>query len=1075
MFARLDSRHSPWSSTLTPAASTSTAQLLERSAIVTDPASVGDSGRFDDVIAQFESFYPFALDAFQRQAIQTLLAGDSVMVAAPTGTGKTVVAEFGVWEAFKRTGRVIYTTPIKALSNQKYRDLRAIYGDQVGLLTGDVSENREARVVIMTTEVLRNMLLQTPWDLDDVDTVIFDEIHYLADPERGTTWEESIILCPDHVQLICLSATINNAEEIAAWISRTHRPIRLITHTERAVPLALHYFIDGKLNLVVDHTGTKVRDFPHTGGELRRQVARGGFAKQRAERSTPEMDEPQPREIVDALAAKDMLPAIYFLFSRNDCQAFAERLAVMRPNLVTERQVGLIDQTIEAILAGMRPEDRELQQVQTMTALARKGIGFHHAGLLPILKQLVEVLFTRGLMEVVFATDTLALGINMPARTVVVGRMSKWDGRRRRMLIPNEFQQMAGRAGRRGMDAFGHVVVPYSPWISFRDTLEIATGPLLPVRSAFAIRYNTVLNLWDPPQGERVRSMLQQSLAQFQTSQRIRQLEDDIIEIGGDIAGVPKGCLIGLDAGDELLEDYRNVNGTLTTAQQKERRIKAELADVQRAAIAPPWPEPGRQALRRAFRYVPIGLVAHHREYGWGVYVGKGRGGVGLLLFGRSIRAVNEYRQIDYLTDGKTVKVPEALIEPPDPVEDVTTLVPEEEIERLWKRVERLGLPDLEAMAEEHRTREMDRVSGELAHLKAEATEARAQVNELHRVRQDHPCHACPRRKEHRDYLQRIDRLEKERRALEEVLHREAEAEEARIRGVIRGIREILSRFGYLYRGYPTAKADMLAGVFDNDGLILCEMVDRGLLDRLAPEDLAEVFSWFSFDRDFRYQNHFTLPDQLVLLRRRLEDLEHAILGEERDNGLYISEGHNATFYGAARAWCRGSTMAEIGEVLELSEGDLVLTFNKTIDLMRQVREMLADVMPENQLRFTLMEAERLLRRGIVEQSLKLGFAPIETPDIREDTATAEAAPEVEDEAPSEPAKPKRRRAAKTTVTAVADEAPTEPVMKRRIRTVKTQSEPAEIVSIGAAPEANGPESTATRGRRTAKKQTTGV
>ena len=400
------------------------------------------------------------------------------MVAAPTGTGKTVVAEFGVWEAFKRTGRVIYTTPIKALSNQKFRDLRAIYGDEVGLLTGDVSENRDARVVVMTTEVLRNMLLQTPWDLDDVDTVIFDEIHYLADPERGTTWEESIILCPDHVQLICLSATVTNADEIAAWISRTHRPIRLITHTERAVPLALYYFIDGKLNLVVDHTGAKVRDFP---AYRRRAAPPGGPRRLRQttrRAQTPEMDEPQPREIVDALAAKDMLPAIYFLFSRNDCQAFAERLAVMRPNLVTERQVGRIDQTIEAILAGMRPEDRELEQVQIMISLARKGIGFHHAGLLPILKQLVEVLFTRGLMQVVFATDTLALGVNMPARTVVIGRMSKWDGRRRRMLIPNEFQQMAGRAGRRGMDPFGHVVVPYSPWITFREMLDIATGEL---------------------------------------------------------------------------------------------------------------------------------------------------------------------------------------------------------------------------------------------------------------------------------------------------------------------------------------------------------------------------------------------------------------------------------------------------------------------------------------------------------------------------------------------------------------------------------------------------------------------
>jgi ATP-dependent RNA helicase HelY len=206
---------------------------------------------------------------------------------------------------------------------------------------------------------------------------------------------------------------------------------------------------------------------------------------------------------------------------------------------------------------------------------------------------------------------------------------------------------------------------------------------------------------------------------------------------------------------------------------------------------------------------------------------------------------------------------------------------------------------------------------------------------------------------------------------------------------VIRGIREVLDRFGYMHRGYPTAKADMLASVFDNDALILCELVDRGVLDRLSPEDLAEVFSWFSFDRDFRYGNHLTLPNHLVSLRRRLEDIEHSILGEERDHGLYISEGHNSTFYGAARAWSLGSTMVEITESIELSEGDLVLTFNKTIDLLRQVREMLEDVMPDHPLRFTLREAERLLRRDIVEQSLTLGFAPIvEEGGIEEDAKT---------------------------------------------------------------------------------------
>lgn len=1020
-------------------------------------------------INQFSVLYPFPLDPFQKEAIRTLLHGDSVMVAAPTGTGKTIVAEFGIYDTLKRAGRVLYTTPVKALSNQKYRDLRAIYGSEVGLLTGDVSENRDARIVVMTTEILRNMLLQTPWEVDEVDLVIFDEIHYLADPERGTTWEESIILCPEHVQLICLSATVTNADEIAAWISRTHRPIRLITHTQRAVPLSLYYFIENKLHQVVDHEGMLIRDFPHAGGEMKRQ---GGRPHRRSERDDPGMEEPQPREIIDALAAKNMLPAIYFLFSRNDCQSFAERLAMMRPHLVAPAQAPHIEAVLDAYLGALRPEDRELDQVKLIASLARKGIGFHHAGLLPVLKQLVEVLFGRGLMQVVFATDTLALGVNMPARSVVIGRMSKWDGRRRRPLISNEFQQMAGRAGRRGMDAFGHVVVPYSPWITFRETLTIAAGPLEPVRSAFAVRYNTVLHLWDPPEGDRVRSMLKQSLAQFQTSQRIRQIEDDIVEIGGDIAGTPQGCLIGYERGDDLLEEYRNLTSTQAAAQNREKRLLQGINELKKEAVAPPWSEPGRQALRRAFRNAMPGLVAHHRDHGWGVYLGKGRGGgVGLFLFGSSVGLVTEYRHIDYLTDDKSVKIPEALLDLDEPVEDAATLVDESELDKVWSRVARLDLPDLDAMVAEHRQREWARVSVEIEQAEVELREIARQQTELAEVRLAHVCHVCPRRREHRDYLSRLDKLEKERAALEEVLIRETEAEEERVRGVIWGISEVLHRFGYLRRGYATSKADMLAGVFDNDGLIICEMIDRGTLDRCAPEDLAEVFSWFSFDRDTRYANRFALPDHLVLLRRRLEDLEHAVLGEERDNGLFISEGHNPNFYGAARAWCRGMTMVEIGEIIELSEGDLVLTFNKTIDLMRQVREMLLDVLPEHPLRLALTMAESLLRRGIVEQSLTLGFAPIEAPPAPEEaiaapppprkrkTKPAETEPATAKPAPDEALAPKKKSRKKTEpapeVTASA-----EPAAKPK-RAARKKSEPATTADLPAAPKKRARKSTA--------------
>lgn len=937
-------------------------------------------GEIEDAVEQFSVFYPFVLDPFQRESIETFLGGDSVMVAAPTGTGKTIVAEFGVYESFRRGGRVMYTTPIKALSNQKFRDLRAIYDDNVGLLTGDISENPEAPIIVMTTEVLRNMLIQTPWELDAVDCIIFDEVHYIADPERGTTWEEAIILCPDHIQLICLSATVSNAQEIADWISRTHRPIRLITHTERAVPLALYYFLDRKLHLVIDHDGRQVADFPHTGGEIRRQLSRNGLTME--QRRQAEQSEPQPWEIIQALAAEEMLPAIYFLFSRRDCEDFAQRYAVMRPNLIRGADtVARIEHVLDAYLGEMRLEDRELEQVQKVGSLARLGIGFHHAGLLPILKQMVEVLFSQGLMQVVFATDTLALGVNMPARTVVIGRMTKWDGRRRRPLIPNEFQQMAGRAGRRGMDAKGNIVVPYSPWMTFRDMLEIATGELEPVRSAFAIRYNTVLNLWDPPHGSRVRHMLQQSLSQFQTARRVRELEDAIVEVGRSIDAAPKGCLLGLDAGDELLDDYRGLNTSINALRGRERRIQRDMDALRISLDDRPWPEPGRQALRRAFRDMPPGAVAHTRTDGWAVYLGRGtRGGVGLFLVDSGVKLIAEYRQIDYLPAiDDLVALPAALIGLEGPIDDACALVSPEEVEEIWAHVGAMNLPDLDRAIARHREMLDQRLGRERARLDAELRDHRDELSALNGARQSHPCHTCPRRKEHQNNLKQVSLLERERGEMESDLGRELTNEEERIRRIIRGIRDVLHRFNYLHRGYPTAKADTLANVFDTNGLVICEMIDRGYFDALGAAEAAEVFSWFAYDRDFRLGNTFTLPNRLVLLRRRLEDLEQEVLAAERGNGLFISTGHNEGFYGAMRAWCHGATISRILEQIELSEGDLVLTFNKTLDLMRQVREMLAQAMPDHPLRDVLARAETLVKRDIIEQSLALGFLPLVT------------------------------------------------------------------------------------------------
>ncbi|HET7035677.1 MAG TPA: helicase-related protein, partial [Thermomicrobiaceae bacterium] len=638
-----------------------------------------------------------------------------------------------------------------------------------------------------------------------------------------------------------------------------------------------------------------------------------------------------------------------------------------------------IEQIIQRYLGGMRLEDRELGQVESIATLARLGIGFHHAGLLPILKQLVEVLFSRGLMQVVFATDTLALGVNMPARTVVVGRMSKWDGRRRRLLISNEFQQMSGRAGRRGMDVKGNVVVPYSPFITFKETLHVATGPLEPVRSSFAIRYNTVLNLWDPPQGSRVRYMLQQSLSQFQAARRVRDLEDEVMLVAREIDEVPQGCLIGLDAGDELLEDYRRVIASINTLRGRERRLQRDMSDLQLSFDRRPWPVPGRQALRTVFKTLPAGTPVHLLHGGWAVYLGRGKqGGVGLFLSDGQVVLLAEYRQIDYLpVRGAPIALPAELTELDGPVDDVAALVGPELLEQLWREVAALELPDLDAQAAEHLRRQEERMGAERGRLEEELRELREQSRGLDEARQQHPCHLCERRKEHQANLRRVATLEKERADLEHDLSRELTGEEERVRRIIRGIRDVLHRFGYLHRGYATAKADTLANIFDTNGLILTEIVDRGILDKLEPADVAEVFSWFAYDRDFRFGNSFTLPSKLVLLRRRLDDLEQEVFATERGNGLFISTGHSDGFYGAMRAWCHGATMARVLEQIELSEGDLVLTFNKTIDVMRQVREMLSQARPDHPLRDTLAQAETLVRRDIVEQSLTIGFMPV--------------------------------------------------------------------------------------------------
>jgi ATP-dependent RNA helicase HelY len=497
----------------------------------------------DALVGEFTASLPYPLDPFQVDAIKALANHHSVLVAAPTGTGKTVVGEFGLYMARKYNSRAIYTTPIKALSNQKYRDFRAIWGDdQVGLLTGDVVVNRDAPILVMTTEVLRNMLV-TGASVDDVGSIVFDEVHYMGDAERGTAWEESILLAPRHVPLVCLSATVPNAGEIAEWIRDAHGELSCVFHDQRAVPLEHRYWLPDadpeqhsfKVFTVMDDSGEVVTDSARrlrsVGGELAGRVRWGGVSSGgfRGEERESGSDK-DPREIPAAwrvvryLEGEELTPAIYFLFSRRATEEAASSCVALKhvphaADLVREAK---------ARLSELSPEDRNLRQVAMLLGrFLPRGVAVHHAGLLPQVKLLVEEFFQAGKLRAVFATDTLALGINMPARTVVVGEMLKFDGQSRRLLTPNEYRQMTGRAGRRGIDERGVSLLIYSPWITFSQTMRVLTSDLLPLESAFRPTYSTAMNLWLRPEDEeRLADLYARSLRRFQHDRTLKELTE---------------------------------------------------------------------------------------------------------------------------------------------------------------------------------------------------------------------------------------------------------------------------------------------------------------------------------------------------------------------------------------------------------------------------------------------------------------------------------------------------------------------------------------------------------------------
>lgn len=513
-------------------------------------------------VERFAASLPFGLDGFQRDACQSLAEGRSVLVAAPTGAGKTTVAEFALFLAMAdEQTKVFYTAPMKALSNQKFHEFVGLYGSaQVGLLTGDTNINPQARIVVMTTEVLRNMLYADSDLLPDLGFVVMDEVHYLADRFRGAVWEEVIIHLPEHVRLVSLSATVSNAEEFGDWLQTVRGDTDVIVSEERPVPLQQHALVQSQLVDLFDPrasqakvnpelmdmarvSGRGVRGGPRSRRERERHRGHRGNWNAQA-RDALKMSRPA---LIEMLGQHTLLPAIFFIFSRAGCDAAVAQVMRSGVRLTTPEEREEIRQTVDEKLLAIPDEDLGVLGYWEWTEALQRGVAAHHAGMLPVFKEVVEDLYQRKLLKVVFATETLALGINMPARTVVLEQLEKFNGEARVPITPGEYTQLTGRAGRRGIDVEGHSVIQWSDGLDPQSVAALASRRSYPLNSSFRPSYNMAVNLIDQFGRDRTREILESSFAQFQADRAVVSLAQKVRANEASLAGYAESlsCHLG--------------------------------------------------------------------------------------------------------------------------------------------------------------------------------------------------------------------------------------------------------------------------------------------------------------------------------------------------------------------------------------------------------------------------------------------------------------------------------------------------------------------------------------------------
>ena len=863
-----------------------------------------------ELVERFRARYPFPLDDFQIEAIRALQGDQSVIVSAPTGAGKTLVAEFAILAALEAGQRIAYTTPLKALSNQKFGDFQRAYGeDKVGILTGDVKVNPHAPVVVMTTEILRNALYGSGFD--NLKYIVLDECHYMGDEGRGTVWEEIIVAAPREVVLVGLSATVANVKEIADWISIVHRPIVPIYHPQRPVPL--HYMVADLAGQVHDYDDVRRGRARLVGDESPRGDERTRWYTRRVV---------DPTVMIEALEQRRWLPAIYFIFSRAGCERAMEDVLTEGRPLITREQRREVDETIAQALADQSALGESTLSQSVFRGL-RIGVALHHAGILPGLKRLIESLFERGLCKVVFATETMSLGIHMPARAVVLQGLTKRSDRGFRSLTHNELTQMGGRAGRRGIDPEGQCVIALDARDGLEDVLRVVDGSPEPIESRFKLGYGSAAAMIGTGAApEVIRKRIESSFGQYQNLKRIREMESEVQALEQALV---EGRQYAAPCGDfPRIGRYRRARHEVDARRQSTGR------GGRRGERTPVEAEPGRLALVRR----------------------KGAPSLALIL---RVHAIRGHRVLfdALLSHGAVVRLKSGVVK------------------RIFWATPPLHVPGDVYRDGRHDGRGLRALAEQLGRLAVPELLERERTQGPEAALSAVECHRCPW-----GATPVCDRAWREIERLEERLRQRREGLES-FRGAywqeFLRVVEVLEQFGAVSNERVLEpKGRLIGGLRHDNELLVAEAVWRRVFDDTTLAEAAAVCSALMEEsRSGEPMIARAFLKKHGKLKRKVDHLiaiADTVFQAQRARHLGMPISVQPGFMPAVYRWASGEDdwLAIVESAFGGHEGDLVRAMRRLIDLLRQLADS-PEVQPVTAR--LLAHAARTIDRGIVLES----------------------------------------------------------------------------------------------------------